>query len=61
MNNFTIIGIDDKDHPELPEQARAAIATHHVFSGGKRHHEIMSDNPNSPSVYRGSTAEPGES
>ena len=35
MNNFTIIGIDDKDHPELPEQARAAIATHHVFSGGK--------------------------
>ena len=61
MNNFTIIGIDDKDHPELPEQARAAIATHHVFSGGKRHHEIMRDNPNSPSVYRGSTAEPGES
>ena len=44
MNNFTIIGIDDKDHPELPEQARAAIATHHVFSGGKRHHEIMRDN-----------------
>ena len=43
MNNFTIIGIDDKDHPELPEQARAAIVTHHVFSGGKRHHEIMRD------------------
>ena len=43
MNNFTIIGIDDKDHPKLPEQARAAIVTHHVFSGGKRHHEIMRD------------------
>ena len=43
MNNFTIIGIDDKDHPELPEQARAAIVTHYVFSGGKRHHEIMRD------------------
>ena len=43
MNHFTIIGIDDKDHPELPEQARAAIVTHHVFSGGKRHHEIMRD------------------
>ena len=43
MNNFTIIGIDDKDHPELPEQARAAIVTHHIFSGGKRHHEIMRD------------------
>ena len=43
MNNFTIIGIDDKEHPELPEQARAAIVTHHVFSGGKRHHEIMRD------------------
>ena len=51
MNNFTIIGIDDKDHPELPEQARAAIATHHVFSGGKRHHEIMRDNLPEPHLW----------
>lgn len=38
---FTIIGIDDKDNPELSERVRTAIAIHHVFSGGKRHHEIM--------------------
>ena len=38
---FTIIGIDDNDQQELSEQARKAIAGGLVFSGGKRHHEIM--------------------
>ena len=38
---FTIIGIDDNDQQELSEQARKVIAGGLVFSGGKRHHEIM--------------------
>ena len=38
---FIIIGIDDNAQQELPEQARNAIAGGFVFSGGKRHHEIM--------------------
>lgn len=38
---FIIIGIDDNARQELPEQAREAIAGGSVFSGGKRHREIM--------------------
>ena len=38
---FTIIGINDnKDYP-LPQEVRDIIYRGQVFSGGKRHHELM--------------------
>ena len=52
MNNFTIIGIDDKDHPELPEQAHGRPSPPITFfPGGKRHHEIMRDNLPEPHLW----------
>lgn len=38
---FIVIGISDSRTPELPSQARCAIAGARVFSGGRRHHEIV--------------------
>ena len=41
QKTFIIIGIDDNEQQDLSEQARKAIAEGFVFSGGKRHYEIM--------------------
>lgn len=41
MNSFVIIGISDDPQPVLCQQARLAISNARVFSGGKRHHEIV--------------------
>ena len=38
---FHIIGISDNPQQELTHDAEAAIATGKVFSGGKRHYELM--------------------
>ena len=38
---FTVIGITDGREPEFPRAVREAIASGRVFSGGKRHHEIV--------------------
>lgn len=38
---FTVIGITDSREPELSSVAREAIRAGKVFSGGKRHHEIV--------------------
>ena len=38
---FTVIGISDETHPELSAEVRGAISTSTVFSGGKRHRELM--------------------
>lgn len=39
--HFTIIGIDDNRHQEFPSQIREILASHAIYSGGKRHHDIV--------------------
>lgn len=39
--DYIIIGIDDSREPSLTREARKAIDAGRVFSGGKRHHEIV--------------------
>ena len=39
--HFTVIGMTDEREVWFPPQVRDAIAAGHVFSGGKRHHEIV--------------------
>ncbi len=51
MNNFTIIGIDDKDHPELPNRP-GRPSPPITFFPGKRHHEIMRDTCRRPTSDR---------
>lgn len=41
MNHFYIIGIDDNRTPYFPPEVRQVIAGHTLFSGGRRHHEIV--------------------
>lgn len=41
MQEFIVIGISDSRQPWLSPEAEAAISGAHVFSGGRRHHEIM--------------------
>lgn len=40
-SNFDVIGIPDSPRPLLSPEAREAIRSGNVFSGGKRHHELM--------------------
>ncbi|MBR0534060.1 MAG: precorrin-6y C5,15-methyltransferase (decarboxylating) subunit CbiE [Bacteroidales bacterium] len=40
---FTVIGLTDGREPWFPPEVQAAIASGHVFSGGRRHHEIVAD------------------
>jgi len=40
---FIIIGIDDNRRQHFIPEVQAAIATGKIFSGGKRHHEIVRD------------------
>ena len=39
--HFTVIGMTDEREVWVPPQVRDAIAAGRVFSGGKRHHEIV--------------------
>lgn len=39
--NFTIIGIDDNRQQEFPSRIREILASHVIYSGGKRHHDIV--------------------
>lgn len=41
MRKYTIIGITDADNPPLSPEALAALQRGRVFSGGRRHHEIV--------------------
>lgn len=41
MCSFIVIGITDNPHPWFPPEVMALIRAGKVFSGGKRHHEIM--------------------
>jgi len=43
MCEFVVIGISDSRQQWFPPQVERLIAGGHVFSGGKRHHEIMCD------------------
>ena len=43
MKKFYIIGIDDNGQREFQAEVREIITTHLVFSGGKRHYELMRD------------------
>jgi len=38
---FVVIGMTDDREAWFPPEVRAAIAAGHVFSGGRRHHEIV--------------------
>lgn len=38
---FVILGMSDDPHPFFPPAAMTAIASGKIFSGGKRHHEIV--------------------
>jgi len=40
---FTVIGITDSRHQWFPPEVMEVIKAGNVFSGGKRHHEIMRD------------------
>lgn len=40
---FYVIGIDDNRAQYFPNEVLGVIASHTVFSGGSRHHEIVSD------------------
>lgn len=39
--HFTVIGMSDGREVWFPPQVQAVITSGHVFSGGKRHHEIV--------------------
>ena len=39
--HFTIIGIDDNRQQEFPSRIREILASHTIYSGGKRHHDIV--------------------
>ena len=41
MPRFIVIGITDNPHPWFPPEVQEAIRQVKVFSGGKRHHEIV--------------------
>lgn len=41
MNHFILIGISDQINPELPGRVKTLLATHTIFSGGKRHYQIV--------------------
>ena len=50
MKKFIVIGLSDAPTPWLEPKAMEAIANGKVFSGGKRHHEIM--RPYLPENYK---------
>ena len=41
--SFNIIGITDSRELTFTKEEEALIARSHVFSGGKRHHEIVAE------------------
>lgn len=43
MKNFYIIGIDDNAARPFSEEVNEIVAAHTVFSGGKRHYELVCD------------------
>ena len=43
MKKFVVIGLSDAPEPWLEPKALEAIKHGKVFSGGKRHHEIVKD------------------
>ena len=43
MKKFVVIGLSDAQEPWLEPKALEAIKHGKVFSGGKRHHEIVKD------------------
>ncbi|WP_294140436.1 precorrin-6y C5,15-methyltransferase (decarboxylating) subunit CbiE [uncultured Sanguibacteroides sp.] len=38
---FIVIGLDDNKEPDFNEHIRSLINSHSVFSGGKRHHDLV--------------------
>lgn len=50
MKHFDIIGLDDNMQPRLSVEVMTLIASHQIFSGGLRHHEII--RPFLPEGYR---------
>ena len=39
--SFAVVGISDSANPEFPSEVRKIIAGSRIFSGGRRHHEIV--------------------
>lgn len=44
MKRFFVIGLDDNPDQSLSEEILSLIAQYHVFSGGKRHYELIKKN-----------------
>ena len=40
---FYVIGITDHPQPWFPPDVEELIGRGHIFSGGRRHHDIMAD------------------
>jgi precorrin-6Y C5,15-methyltransferase (decarboxylating) len=40
---FTIVGITDKPHPDFPKEVQEIIRRGKVFSGGRRHRDLVAD------------------
>lgn len=38
---FYIIGLEDRPQPVFSEEVREILKTHRIFSGGKRHAELV--------------------
>ena len=43
MKKFIVIGITDAPRPSLSDEVLAVVSRGRVFSGGRRHHEIVGD------------------
>ena len=41
--NFTVIGLSDSHQQWFSPEVRNIISQGHIFSGGKRHHEIVKE------------------
>lgn len=43
IQHFIVIGMDDNQSQSFSQEVMAEIRQHHIFTGGKRHHEIVKD------------------
>ena len=51
MRHYTVIGLPNTAPPELPAEVRRLVAAHAVFSGGRRHYELVNSLLPSPHTW----------
>ena len=39
--SFIVLGMNDEEAPQFSPDPQALIAQHRIFSGGRRHHELV--------------------